>query len=474
MTVLKNSIWITTSAITSKIVAFFTTILIARELGVELYGLYSLIFTIVGLATLVGNYGFDPLMIREIARAPSNANVSISNTIVLKLIFSFISITLMIVLGGLLRHDAALPLTILGVSLLIYNPLATISVSFFGREELQWSGLLNVFCDVTRLIALIVCLRVSSGLLSVITAYAIANLVTSVFLALIGKYKVKFQCKIERRKFKRTMAEALPFAINGLIFMIYFKIDIVILSWFKGDVAVGTYSAAYRVIEALLFIPAGIMGATYPAFARKSGTSDTAFWRSFEKITKYLAIMGIPIGFAVAVLAPKIVVFLYGTGQQWNISATYLRVLIWTISLIFINASFPNALNARGKQKISAFVLLCGAGINILLNLVLIPLWDALGACIATVSTEIITTLFFFYIFRKDHVVKTLCQNLLKPVGASLAMVAGIILVYRLTLVTGIFTGLFTYIAAILALKALDSEDKELLLPFLRKRQNGL
>lgn len=470
MRVLKNSLWLTLSSIISKVIAFFTIILIARNLGVEQFGVYALIFTIIGLASLLANYGFDPLMIREIARNPFNTDLTISNSTFLKFVFSLLSLIILLTIGIFLRNDLLLPLFILGASFLIYNPLMTISAAFYGKEQMIWSGLIQVSGDAIRLIVVIYFLSISSGLLSIVTAYAVSNLIVCLILIFIGKYKIELHFKIDSKHFGKIIKQAFPFALNAVIFMVYFRIDIIILSWLKGDLSVGSYSAAYRIIDAFLFVPASVMGAVFPAFSRKYGVSDSIFWVSFEKIVKYLTIVGIPIGFSITVLAPKIIALLY-SGAQWEASIIYLQVLIWTITLIFINCSFPVALNARGKQKISAIVLLAGSGVNIILNLLLIPPLNALGASIATVITEVVTTVVYLYIFRETYSPFKLYRILYKPILASLCMVFIILALYKFNLAIIIGSGLFVYVFSILLLKALDSDDYEILFPNLKRTQ---
>lgn len=469
MQVLKNTIWLTSASIISKGIAFFTVIIIARNLGIEQFGTYSLILTLIGFFTVFSNYGFDPLIIREIAQNPKNIHLYISNNIILKAIFSIVSFTVFLIFVYFLKNNVFIPFLILGCSYLVYHPLMTISSSFYGKEKMIWSAGVQVLGDLTRFILILYFLHKYVSVVTVVIAYAIANLIISLVLLLLVKHVIGLKLRIDPSFFKETIKEAFPFALNGLIFMMYFRIDIFLLSWLQGDAVVGTYSAAYRILDALLFIPAGIMGAIFPALSRKYKMSDANFWYSFEKIIKYLTIVGVPIGFAITALAPKIISLLY-VGKQWEVSIIYLQVLIWTITLIFLNCSFPVALNATGKQKISALVLLFGTVFNISLNLLLIPILSAMGASISTVVTEISTIIIYLYMFRKNYSIKMFLYSLYKPLIASLFMVVTIITLYKFNILILILSGCLIYILSILILKTLDSEDYELLFPFLKKR----
>ena len=79
---------------------------------------------------------------------------------------------------------------------------------------------------------------------------------------------------------------------------------------------------------------------------------------------------------------------LFGFGYQQSVIA--LQILVWTIVFTFVGAAFVRLLEASNRQVIVTKISLICVIVNILLNLILIPKFSYIGACIATVITEII------------------------------------------------------------------------------------
>ncbi len=65
-----------------------------------------------------------------------------------------------------------------------------------------------------------------------------------------------------------VITEAFPLWLATLLSLLYFKGDIVILKVFSTDAEIGAYSAAYKVFEGLMIVPAVVLAATFTPLAR--------------------------------------------------------------------------------------------------------------------------------------------------------------------------------------------------------------
>ncbi len=142
------------------------------------------------------------------------------------------------------------------------------------------------------------------------------------------------------------------------------------------------------LILALLFIPGVINITIYPYMSRFHISSKNSLKLINETYFKIMILIGIPIGFAVTILANKIIVLIFGLGYLGSVVA--LQILIWTIVFTFSGATFIRLFEATNRQLIVAKISVVCLIVNILLNLILIPKFSYIGACIATVITEII------------------------------------------------------------------------------------
>ena len=95
---------------------------------------------------------------------------------------------------------------------------------------------------------------------------------------------------------KPKIKETWPFGVTALFMNIYFLIDSVLLSIMVGTTVVGWYSASYKLIVVLLFVPIVLNVVTFPLMSKFYVTSKESLRLAYEKYFKYATIIGIPLG----------------------------------------------------------------------------------------------------------------------------------------------------------------------------------
>ena len=241
------------------------------------------------------------------------------------------------------------------------------------------------------------------GLLAFAYLYLIGSLFIFAYSFTITAMKfARPKFEIDKRFCKWLIKEGLPFWASFVFIKIYYDIDKVMLSMMVGDVVVGWYSAAYRLVVTLGFIPTAFIASIYPVTSRLFTSSKDSLKFATERAFKYLLIIGIPIGILTTELADKIILSVYGTGYAPSTIA--LQILVWSEVLIFINAVFGNLLNSINKQIIITYATAIAAILNVVMNLLLIPKYSFVGASIATVATEAFMFGFTFaWISRSEY-----------------------------------------------------------------------
>jgi hypothetical protein len=135
---------------------------------------------------------------------------------------------------------------------------------------------------------------------------------------------------------------------------IYFRSDMVLLQWLRGDAATGAYGAAYRLFEGAFFLPALILAALFPALAERMVTSRADIGPLVRRAVGWMATLGLAsaafLAFAVAPLLQRI----YGDDDAE--SAVLLQLLAPALCLIFPNYVLLHFLVAAGRQKVIAWV----------------------------------------------------------------------------------------------------------------------
>jgi O-antigen/teichoic acid export membrane protein len=141
---------------------------------------------------------------------------------------------------------------------------------------------------------------------------------------------------------------ALPLAVTMLFNYLYFRLDLLLLSWIKTDVQVAQYGLAYRVIEGLIVLPSYVMLALFPAITRREGDQERLSTTVGAALGGLEAI-ALPITALLAIFAPEIVVVL--GGHKYVRAAPVLAILALALGLSYLNGVFGSALLALGQQR---------------------------------------------------------------------------------------------------------------------------
>jgi O-antigen/teichoic acid export membrane protein len=168
--------------------------------------------------------------------------------------------------------------------------------------------------------------------------------------------------------------------------IIYFRIDVLMVSVIQGTGAVGFYSVAYSLAEASLVVPSMFIASLFPILSRLYQASKKSFRDTCAVSMRYLLYLALPMAFFVTLWAKPIVPFLYGA--SFGPSVLALQILIWAAAIMYVKIVSGNALVAANLQRVYMGLIFSMIVINVTLNLLLIPTYGYVGASFATVVTE--------------------------------------------------------------------------------------
>ena len=151
----------------------------------------------------------------------------------------------------------------------------------------------------------------------------------------------------------------------------FFKIDIQLIDMIKGSAAVGDYSAAYKLIEAVLVLPSLYSMVLFPVVSEYFHRNNPNLKILLEKSIKYLLIIGAPIAAGAFILSDKIIFFCY---QDKFIPAIgVLQALSLGMLFIYLNTIPCVLLSATNRQKSYVVICFIAAVFNITVNIIVIP-----------------------------------------------------------------------------------------------------
>lgn len=459
----KNTALLFASTGLSYILLFFVNMYTARYLGVEGFGNLSLAFAFTGIFVVFVDLGLSTLLVREVARDKSLADKYLGNILVIKLILSFLTFVIIVMFVNLIGYsqEVSYIIYIITVSTIIGSFNAMFYSVFQAYEKMEYQSIGAVLNSFLLFSGILTIIYYGFNIFAFALNYIVINLISLIYCLIICFWKFIWpKIEIDLSFWKTTIITALPLSLAVLFSVIGFKIDSVLLSIMKGTIAVGFYTAPYRLIEALIVIPSVFTLAIYPVISNFYVSSRETLENSYIISIKYLTIIGLPIAVGITLLADKIILLIYGNGFSSSILA--LQILIWEIPLIFLTYTFGTFLISINKQTISLKITFIAMIVNIILNLLLIPYFSYLAASFVTVITELIAFVLCFNYLSKFIIKINILKFIFKPAIASLIM-GLFILYFNINLFLLIIISTLLYLTILIILKTFNDDDIKLL-----------
>jgi len=223
------------------------------------------------------------------------------------------------------------------------------------------------------------------------------NILLAVFLILnYYRYGLSiFQWRFNRNMAVNLLRDSWPLILSGLGTIVFMRIDIVLIKLMLTDNAVGEYSAAARLSEAIYIIPISISAALFPAIIKAKNVSEDYYHLKLQKLYILFVWMAIAIALPITFLADSIIALLYGI--KYIAAASVLRIHIWAGIFVFLGVASANYLLVENLTKISSLRTLLGALANIVLNIILIPPYGIIGSAWATLISYGIANFSLFF-----------------------------------------------------------------------------
>ncbi len=397
----KNTSWLFVEKILRVIVGLFVGIWVARYLGPEQFGLFSYAQSFVGLFTVIATLGLDGIVIRELVKDESRRDVLLGTAFRLKLVGALLLLIALAIAVKLSHQDTLTTLLVFVIA------SATVLQSFNVIDFYFQSKVLSKYIVYANIVSLLVSILIKVALIltqAPLLSFAYSVLFDSLVLACGFLYVYRYN-KLFVRKWQFDAQVALSLLkdswmmmLAGAAILIYMKIDIIIIKEMIDSEAVGQYAAAVKISEAWYFIPMVIVSSLFPAIIKAKKISEELYYARLQQLYNFMVLMAIVIAIPMTFLSNMLIEFLYG--EQFNKSGIVLMIHIWAGVFVFLSVVNDKWFYIENKASILTFKVLTGAVSNILLNIILIPIYGIEGAAIATIISYSISVLWSDLLFR--------------------------------------------------------------------------
>lgn len=372
--------------------------ILTKTLGTELYGVWTQILVTISLLMPLGLLGINTAMIRFFAGEKDKNEIKRDFYAVFTLITLFSVLLALIILvfseplaiaffGG---SSSIIFVRLLSL-IIILSVLDLICIEFFRafQQMKKYAGL-SILQQIIEIIL------ISYAVLSGYSLFGalLSLIVVRAFLLLVGFLIIYSQIGVGRPSLNLSVLKpylcfALPLLPAGIAYWVISLSDRYVIGYFLGMASVGIYSAAYNIGSIVGIFMGPISLNLFPTISNLYENNKIAELKTHLKYSlKFYLLLAIPSLFGLAVLSKP----LLATLTTSEFVSAYLIVPIVAFGMILFNCSFigSDVLTLLKRTKVIGLTYGIAALLNLILNIILVPIIGIFGAAISTLLTFLI------------------------------------------------------------------------------------
>lgn len=459
LTIIRNSGYLVCFKILSRSLTVIFFIYAASHLSPELFGALSFVLVTVEVLNSTGDLGITRYGARQLVRHWDEKEIWTGKIMILQVVTSvpFAAIGLAVVIF----YQPAYPkmqLLLIGLAaFFLFSLVSTTESVFNASQKFFYSALFTFTGRFIYLMIGIIVLAAGGSVVLVMWGYLAAVVIEVLIRLLFVSYKIAhISFHFPVKSLSQMFFATIPFAVVGITVVLGYRINLIILEFFKGDVAAGIYNIAFTLYMPFTLIAIILSTTTFPFFVelcRKDvNRARAVLWQWY----RLFALAGIPVALAVT-LAASSVLNLFPSSYRG--SSTILIILVWSVPFMLFIRLDINILQAIDQTRAVANGAVFGAVAITVFSFILIPFFGAVGAAIAALIPYVSQVLYFQWKVRNDFLHRFAFPLLLRPVLGGLAMAALGLILFSFNVWLAVATGLLAYLAVIFSTGALRMSE---------------
>ena len=399
-----NTSWLLAERIFRMAVQLFVGIYVARYLGPERFGLLSYANSYVGIFTAIAVLGLDGIVVRELVKSPDQRDTLLGTSFLLKVVGTLLMWVLILATLFFSNND---PLTSALIAIIAFGVLFqtfnVIDYNFQAEVKLKYVVHSQIVQLIVSSITKLVLILKGLPLVWFAAVYSLDAIILAVGLAYAYS---RNSGSIKKWKWNAKVALALlldswPLMFAYMSYLIYAKIDRIMIKEMLDEHNVGIYSAAYILYEAPLFISLMIAKSVYPILVQYYQDNKIKFFQLYSTLSSYMTLLSYLIVLFIFIFHEILIQITFG--ESFEESSKILMLLSFGMIPMFNAFLRSSYITISGNQKIILYTTLFSAMLNIVLNLLLIKAYGVIGAVYATVFTQTLSLIVLNFAFTNTR-----------------------------------------------------------------------
>lgn len=400
---LKNAGWALAGRVVALAASFLVGLAVARYLGPTNYGTLNYIISIVTIFSFLSSFGIDGILVRDLITYKDKKKEILNTAFTLKLIGGALVILIVSIFSFFVLKAE---LGIIGLIILYSTQMIFLSfnvIDSYFQSVVKYKNLFLAQFVSTILVSILklvfIYLRLSLGwFVASLLFEVIAS--TGIMVALFNRAGGQLKITVDRTLAKKMLSDSWPFILTSAFFLIYSRIDQVIIGKMLSSKDLGIYAAGVKPAEIWYFLPTLLCSALFPAVVNARINDQKIFIERVKKLFLLVTSLAIIIASIETLFARFIIELLYGSA--FIQAAIILQIYTWAGVAISANIVWQQFFTVENKTKIIMLTSLIGAVLNLVLNLILIPHYGIVGSAYATLISYSAVLISYFLIGFKS------------------------------------------------------------------------
>lgn len=441
----QNFSYLFISELAARALTLIFTIFLARLYGPEQFGIYGLALSMGGLFDIMFNMGLATVFMQRVAADTRTMRKQLAIFLPLRLLLSLGLMMAFALFAFTLQKDSITFSALLVAG--VYFAFSSISMflwaCFDARQRMGYTALSKLLLYIVAFGAGMNFVLNNAPMYEVMSAYIYGALISlGATIWFIHRRFTPIHFTWDPAEWKKIISAGWPIALSGTFVFVYTSLDTILISISKGEYFVGQYQMAYKIIGTIFILATLINQAYFPSLIEKAGKSVERLRQVFNANFESVFFWSVPITVGGLMLADRIILFIFGV--EYMPGATAFKILIFNTVIFFASSALINLLYAYKKQRSVMKVFFFGALGNIILNLLVIPVYGIEGAAATTIVAELIVLAGISLEARKKIDIHFL-PAIVRPTIAALVMAVALSLVYLEGLILTVLLGALVY-----------------------------
>lgn len=379
----RDVIGVFNSNVFSVITVLLASIILARVLGPDKYGIFTALVIIPMIVVSLTHLGIRGSAIFHVGKGKYDRNELVS-TIILLLIMSSVLGMIISAVTYWIYDEPNFTILMIGLVLLVIpGRLAIIFIGgiFLGNDEINKANRMNWITNAIHL-ALVSLLVWGLGyaILGAIIAFLVSGSIVAFYGFFLLRQSFRIRLKIHKDIIRSVLKLGILFSVTFFVIQLNYRLDILFIEKLKDATEVGLYSLGVSIAEQLWQLPLAI---SLVIFTRTANAEDQSEMTSMTTALLRLSFLfSIIIAISLYFVVPFMVPLIFG--DEYIPSIRIIQLILPGIIMVVIFRILSGQIAGLGKPEVAIYIFLPALVLNIILNLMWIPTYGGEGAAMAT------------------------------------------------------------------------------------------